>query len=159
VRYGRVARLDGVEFAAKGEVHITVVNKELGRELEEWIDKQPSIEARIGRVIEETGWLQAECVYARGGLYHVAKEKEGVDDQGNPVKLLAESIIQRVAVPGIDGFYAFLSAIAGRPLVAPPAHVTLYTLGDPRGISLADQRAFDACVTREISPDELVRVR
>jgi hypothetical protein len=156
VRYGRVVRLGGVEFAAKGEAHITVVNKELGRELEGRIAEHPSVDSRIRAAIETAGWLGAGDSYPRGALYHVAKEKDRVDDQGRPFRLHAESIIQQVEVPGIDAFYGFVGAIVGRPLEAPPTHVTLCVLGDPRGISLADQRAFDRYVTREISPDELI---
>jgi hypothetical protein len=150
---GCAVRYDGKTFDAKHEVHITVVNRELGQELVRLNDERPSIEGQIKRALEDAGWLTGKCAYPPGRLYHIATEEK--DEHG---AALEESIIQRVEVPGIDAFFGTLSAIVGRPLEIPPTHVTLYVLGNPRGISLPDRRTFYDLKQDEVSLAELVRV-
>jgi hypothetical protein len=155
VLWGRAVRYKGTTFSAKPEAHITVVNKDLGAELEELVAGCPEAQARIGQALCEAGWPQEDAAYARGRLYHVTKDKKRADEQGHPFTLHAESIVQRVRMPGIEVFYAALGEIVGRRLEVPPTHVTLYVSGDPRGISLQTERAFETYVRGEIDPETL----
>jgi len=145
-------------LTAKTEAHITVVNKDLGAELEDLVAACPKAQARIEQALRDAAWPQEDAAYPRGRLYHVAKDKEREDDQGHPFTLHAESIVQRVRVPGIEAFYATLGEIVGRTIEIPPTHVTLYVGGDPRGISLQTERAFGCFAQGEVSPEELVRI-
>jgi hypothetical protein len=164
VLWGRAVRYKGTTLTAKAEAHITAVNKDLGAELEELVTDCPEAQARIEQALRDAGWPRKDAGwsweggFARGRLYHVAKEKRREDEQGNPFTQHAESIVQRVRVPGIEAVYACLSEIVGRALEVPPTHVTLYVLGDPRGISLQTERAFGCYAQGEVSPEELVRI-
>jgi hypothetical protein len=156
VVYGQAVRFRGQAFDAKREVHITVVNKDLGAKLEDLIRIDPKLESRIAQAIEEADWGSSAARYRRASLHHVVKEKKPKDGQGEP--LHAESIVQQVEVPGLDAFYAALSAIVGPLPDLPPTHVTLYTLGDPQGIGLKNRQDWECYVKRELSPDELIRI-
>ena len=158
ILWGRAVRYKGTLLTAKPEAHITVVNKDLGAELERLVAACPEAQARIEQALRDTGWPQDDPAYSRGRLYHVAKDKEQEDDQGRPIALHAESIVQRVRVPGIEAFYATLGEIVGRTIEIPPTHVTLYVTGDPQGIGLQTERAFGCFAQGEVSPEELVRI-
>ena len=56
VVYGQAVRFRGQAFDAKREVHITVVNKDLGAKLEDLIRIDPKLESRIAQAIEEADW-------------------------------------------------------------------------------------------------------
>ena len=158
ILWGRAVQYKGTTLTAKPEAHITAINKDLGAELEGLVAARPEAQARIARALCEAGWPREDAAYPRGRLYHVTKEKERKDEQGHPFTLQAESIVQRVRVPGIEVVYAALSRIVGRTLEVPRTHVTLYVSGDPRGISLQTEQEFGCFAKGQVSPEELVRI-
>ncbi len=142
----------GKVFEPKEEVHITVIGKDLGQKLQEAIKGDPAIENQIEQVMKEADWSYEK----KDKMYHISKDKKKVDLQGDFKVIHAESIILMVEIAGIEQFYRKLGRIIGTELEVPPTHVTLYTYGDPVGIGLPNQAAFEEFVTREILPNELV---
>ena len=141
----------GKVFEPKEEVHITVIGSELGRKIIEMSSANHEIKERILKAIAEADWSYS----VQGKMHHVVKDKELPSPPAANKILHAESIIRMASVPGIQQFYEQLGAIVGIQLEVPPVHVTLYTYGDPRGIGLPNQAAFEEFVREEVAPDEL----
>lgn len=149
-------RYQDKDFKPKQEVHITIVGKVLGRELEELVASNPILQTRLKRVVDEAPWLQEGWRYQKTDqIYHVAEDKQMVSPEGETEIVHAESIILMVEAPGLEAFYEQLGEIFGRPLEVPPLHVTLYTRNYPRGIGIPDRATFERLVTEEVSSDEL----
>lgn len=151
VRYGCLT------FDPKTETHITVLGKSIGQDLARRSD-DPAFKECLACAVKAAAWQREGWSYEKDRFYHVAKDKEETGPEGGTEQVHAESIIQTVRAPGIAEFYIELSKLLGQRLEVPPLHVTLYTLGDPEGIGLPNQEAFEAYVTRGILPEELVRV-
>lgn len=143
-----------VKFQPKDEVHITIIGKALAREISELAKRKPEIRFKIQKAIDETDWSYKKI----NKFYHVSKDKEKEDEEGNPRIVHAESIIQMVEVPQVEKFIEKLESILGHKIEIPPTHVTLYTVGDHRGIGIPDSSAFTRYVEREVREDELQNV-
>lgn len=143
-----------VKFQPKDEVHITVIGKALAKEISELAKRMPEIRTTIRKAIDETDWSYKKI----NKFYHVSKEKEKEDEEGNPRILHAESIIQMVEVPQIEKFFEKLASILGHKIEIPPTHVTLYTVGDHKGIGIPDNIAFTRYVEREVRQNELQNI-
>ena len=141
----------GKVFDPKDELHITILGKAPGRLVREAIERDPPVEGRIRQAIENANW----AFRFQDKMYHVCKEKKVRHAQGDLNTLHAESIIVMVEVVGLQGFYDRLGRITGVDLEPPPAHVTLYTYGDPLGIGLYSREDLQEFVTQEIAPSEL----
>lgn len=143
-------------FEPKREVHITIVGRDLGRELEELYASDPVIHARLKRIVSEAPWRQAGWRYQKmRSMYHVADYKQVESPEGETEIVHAESIILMVEAPGVGTFFGQLSEIVGRPLEVPPLHVTLYTRNYPHGIGIPNRGTFNKLVIKEVSSDEL----
>jgi hypothetical protein len=143
-----------VKFRPKDEVHITIVGKALAKEISELAKRKPEIRSKIQKVIDETDWSYKKI----NKFYHVSKDKEKEDEEGKPRIVHAESIIQMVEVPQIGEFFEKLESILGHEIEIPPTHVTLYTVGDHRGIGIPDRTAFTRYVEREVRQDKLQNI-
>lgn len=141
----------GKVFDPKDEVHITIVGRASGRRVKEAVDRDLAANSCLKRAIDETNWAYR----IQGRMYHVRKEKEVKNEQGDLDLVEAESIIVMAEVAGLQSFYERLDRMIEMNLELPPTHVTLYTRGDPLGIGLSNQEDFEAFVTREIWPTEL----
>jgi hypothetical protein len=146
-------------FDPKDEVHITVVGRALGQELEEALEANPRLITRLKKEVEEAAWRRDGWSYRkRDELYHVSQDKQRSNAQGEVEVIHAESIILMIEAPGIEEFYEKLGQMLEKDLKVPPVHVTLYTYGDPFGIALPTQAAFEEFVTRRVYPGELGRL-
>lgn len=144
-------RLNGRMFDPKEEVHVTLVGKGLGVQLEMAMRENHQIAALIASVIDETDWSFLD----RNRMYQLRKDKEIAGDDGVLSMVTAESIIAMVDVPGIASLYDAISTVFGETYEPPPAHVTLYTRIDPQGIGLPNQAAFDQYMIGEVSAHDL----
>jgi len=115
---GAPIELDGVAFAPKRELHVTVIGKALGAEVRENIDADA-----LHRVWESQPWR------LRRSSWRIRLRKPDAD---------VESIIEPVALPAMARLHAWLGAALGRSLPVPPPHVTLYVRGDAAGIGVPD---------------------
>ena len=130
-------QLDGIAFAPKRELHVTVVGRALGAHLHEAglqveaLDVAATLDWRFERCGQ---WLRLEAS-AGGRRRH--------------------SIIERIALPALATLHARLGARLGRQLAVPPAHVTLYTAGDDRGIGVPDAARLARHSVRAVDAAEL----
>lgn len=146
----------GQIFDPKDEVHITVVGRALGQELEEAIETIPRLKAKLTKAVKEAAWHKQDWSYKKKDeIYHVSREKEQANPRGEVEVIHAESIILMIEAPGIQEFYLILSELLGKDLEVPPVHVTLYTYGDPFGIGLPTQAVFEEFVTGRVFAGEL----
>lgn len=130
-------RLDGIAFAPKRELHATLVGRALGAALREagLRDRASSAAADLDwRFLRLHRWLRLEHRTA-GRRRH--------------------SIIELIALPALADLHARLGAALGHVLPVPPAHVTLYTAGDDRGIGVPDAAALARRTVRPVDADEL----
>lgn len=132
-------RLDGRMFDPKEEVHITLIGKDLGAQLDIAMQKNPEKEALIASIIDQADWSFDN----RNRMYHIQKEKQIADGFGKLATATAESIVVLVDVPALGSLYDTISTALGETHGLPLAHVTLYTRVDPQGIGLPNQAAFD----------------
>ena len=139
-------QLDGLRFAPKSELHVTLLGHDKLRRLYG--------ESRLGRgagrgalreAFEEIDWS-----FTRGGAWLRLQElRKGGARIGSVVELIDQ--------PGLAAFVDRVRAKAGVDVPAGPAHVTLYTSGDARGIGVPDEAALRELTVREVGPDELRR--
>ena len=129
--------LDGIAFAPKRELHVTLVGRALGAELRE-----------AGRLAE---------VLAAGAVLDWRFRRRGEwwrlhDDAGGRHR---HSIIERIDLPALPPLYARIATMLARPLPLPPAHVTLYVAGDERGIGVPDEASLARFTMRRVDAAEL----
>jgi hypothetical protein len=132
-RYGfkpQAVEYNGQTFEPKDELHITILSQGAAEAAVRYIKSSPEAEDTLRRLIERTDWS-----YRKLGRYFHVRREPGV-----------ESIIELVEVPALPGFFEQLSFLTGQELALPPAHVTLYVVGDKKGIGIPDQEAFQRLV-------------
>lgn len=125
-------------FAVKAELHITAAGFPIGKEIDKAIkaDKAKGagdLEDKIKELVALTDWSYT----LTNESYYVTKNKQIDAGGGQKKDLKAESIIVLVDMPGLAEFHQKLGALIGKEIKTPPAHVTLYTRGDPSGIGFA----------------------
>jgi hypothetical protein len=141
VDYGFVdepVRYQGKTFQPKSELHITLVSQDAGAILKHLESHPDDIDE-----IQDLVFLADFTFFKLGEFYHV-EEQPGV-----------EAIIQMVEIPGLRAFFKDLSKLVGQGFIVPPTHVTLYTRGTVKGISLPDQQAFQQFARAKIIPGEV----
>lgn len=135
-------RLDGVDFAPKGELHVTVVGRALGGELAIAMAADRHLRARIDASCRELCWA-----WRRGHAWWWLERRH---DGGR-----RRAIVERIELPAMADFHAALGTWLRRTLPVPPPHVTLFTAGDANGIGVPDPQAWDQCVVRAVAAAEL----
>jgi hypothetical protein len=138
--YGYTARpvlLEGQRLEPKDELHITVLSREAADAAAGHLQAHPD-DRQIQDLVDRTDWS-----YRRLGKGHHAREGE------------ADTIIEMVDMPGLEGFFARLSEIVGRDLPVPPVHVTLYMRGTEKGIGLPTREVFAELVQGEVDLERL----
>lgn len=113
--------LDGVRFAPKRELHVTVIGGALGARLRGAVDEQ-AVAARF----ESLDWSFRRL----HRLVHVRRVVEGMVEQ---------TLIERIEQPAMAAFHGELARLLGTTLPVPPPHVTLYVHGTTEGIGLPDE--------------------
>ena len=139
------------EFSPKKELHITIIGSELGKQIKEKISSNSALEDLILECISETDWSYE----LSNDLYLLAKEKELTTNKTEKKTIHTESIIQMVNVPALESFYKKMAAITEIEIRPRPAHITLYTLGDPQGIGVDSQIEFNEFNKAKIGVDEI----
>jgi hypothetical protein len=122
--------IEGRVFEPKSELHVTIAGKELGKRIRELPGLDTIFEA-------QDWWLRRTTEHLR-----IGKQKpEGY----------VETIIERVELPALAMFIDAVSKALGEPVETPPAHVTLFTSGDPEGIGIPDEEALRQMFVERIS--------
>jgi hypothetical protein len=131
----------------KNEFHITAIGFGTGKILQDRVKSIPGQEKtykeeELRELIRETSW---NFVLENQPAYFLEKE---YFDTRNPDKVdVRRSIIQRISLPSLEGFYVNLNALFETSIEVPPAHITLYVGGtDPErsamGIGIDTEQAL-----------------
>lgn len=137
--------LDGIDFAPKRELHVTLVGRALGQALRTAIAEGRFAPAVVRAAVEALDWRFERT----GQLWRLE------DTARRGTKPPRGSIIETVEMPAMAAFHARLGGMLGRRLPVPPAHVTLYTSGDDAGIGVPDDAALRRLAVRAVSAREL----
>lgn len=122
--------LDGTPFVPKAEFHATLLDSALGLAVQAAQRAAPARADAAAQAFAAQRWT-----WRRTGerwLLRAATEGGGT----------RESIVELLELPALAAFRQDLAARTGLAIPATPAHVTLYTAGDPRGIGLPSDAAF-----------------
>ena len=138
----RDVRVEGIEFAPKGELHVTIVGRALGAKAREAMAADAVLAAAIDATIATLDWS-----WTRNRAWWLLRKREGATEKA--------SIVGTVALPAMQRFHARLGQLLGRTLPVPPPHVTLYVAGDREGIGVPDEAAWRRYVVRAVADDEL----
>jgi len=135
--------LDGLHFAPKGELHLTLVGRALGESLRNALADGRVAASELEYAIGAQDWQ-----FRRGGGFLRLQKRTGDG-------AVAGSIIERVALPAMAKLHARLGELVGRELPVPPPHVTLYVAGRAEGIGVASEAELRELVVREVAEEEL----
>jgi len=138
--FDQPVRYQGKTFKPKAELHITLISQDSATILKH-LESHPDDFYDIQDLVRSTDF----SFYKLDQFYYV-EEQPGV-----------ETIIQMVGIPRLSSFLKDLSSVVGKGFIVPPTHVTLYTRGTEKGISLPDQNTFQQLARRRIRPDEVQR--
>jgi hypothetical protein len=132
--------VDGIAFAPKPELHLTLVGGQLGRELraafaESWLA------AAVTAALDAQEWR-----FTRTGRHWLLRKPFVA--QGK--RKTAHSIVEHVELPAMAPFHRELGRLLGRQLPVPPPHVTLYVAGRKQGIGVATIAQWRAYRMREL---------
>lgn len=136
----------GNSFWPKEEAHITIIGGRLAEAVACRMQTDPALAARVEQAIIAPAWRYR----MEDEWYHVVRDDEVARERGKGV---AESIIRMATVPPLPGFYRRLEELLDVVIPERPAHVTLYTWNDPRGIGLPTWELFEERVQGPVSPD------
>ena len=120
--------VDGQAFAPKHELHVTVIGKALGAQLQAELAG-----GRIDAAAVRSAFAGQRWRLRRSGWR--IRLRKPADAAGKPQR---ESIIEPVALPAMARLHARLGRLLRRSLPVPPPHVTLYVRGDEEGIGVPD---------------------
>lgn len=139
----RAVTLDGIAFAPKRELHVTLVGKALGAQLHVAIAA-----GRLDEVAVYDAFAARDWRFVRHATY--LRLEKVADDGGR-----RGAIIELLDLPAMEGFHRRLGRLLGCTLPVPPPHVTLYTAGDPEGIGVPDAAALRRLTVRAVAAAEL----
>ena len=120
--------LRDITLHPKRELHVTLVGRQLGRELLAAAAAGRIDVDAVRRAFESHDWR-----WTRTGRLSLLEAPPS--RRGGPHR---HSLIEHVELPAMARFHAALGGLLGRPLPVPPPHVTLYVSGTRRGIGLPD---------------------
>ncbi len=126
--------LAGREFDVKSEFHVTLLGREIL--LHAGLIDMPALAHAIRHA-------------ARG----VSLDVQLIDDLRLVSEDEAATIIQMCSVTGSEEFFQRFAGHTGRTIARPPYHVTLYTSGTRKGISLRSEAELQR-LGRPLAPDE-----
>ena len=134
----RPVTYQALTYQPKSELHITLLSKGAAEEVSGWVGDDPARREQVQSLIAQTDFSFAplRC------FYHVRRDGD-------------QTLIQLVHMPSLRGFYQQLSTLVGKPLSVPPAHITLYTNGNPLGIGIASYQEFKRLVTGAADPADI----
>lgn len=145
----RGIRLDGIDYAPKTELHVTLIGSRLGRELQATL-APAFLRDRLERALRAQDWH-----FVRSGrLLQLAKRDAGAHP-ATAATGMRGAVVELVELPAMRAFHQALGRLLGRQLSVPPPHVTLYTAGDPRGIGVSSPSRLRAVQVGELRPERL----
>ena len=138
------------EFNEKAEFHITIIGNTYGRALVDHLVRiSQEDRERIIRKIEKLAHSYDWKFKIKNEAYELSeKYKYAQPDGSEPVEDWKYSIITFISLSDLELFYIQLNKIIELDLVAPPAHVTLFTKGKNAersrvGIGLKSMQEFE----------------
>lgn len=138
-------RVDAQNFAAKHELHLTLVGRRLGQLLLASPGERRYRTRAVRAAFEALDWGWQRT----GRLLWL--EKHGAE--GGPDDRM-RAIVELVELPAMADFHRQLGTLLGRELPVPPPHVTLYTAGKARGIGVPTAAALREFTVRAVTPAE-----
>lgn len=135
-------RVDGIAFAPKAELHVTIVGRVLGAEVRAAMAGEETLESAIEAALASLDWS-----WTRRRAWWLLRKRDGGAEK--------HSIVETLALPAMRGFHARLGTLLGRTLPVPPPHVTLFVARDADGIGVPDEDAWRRHVVREVAAHEL----
>ena len=134
----RTVTYQSLTYQPKSELHITLLSKAAAAAVRDWAGDDPTRREKLQDLIAQTdfSFMPLRC------FYHARRDGD-------------QTLIQLVHMPTLRGFYHQLSTLVGSRLSVPPAHITLYTSGNPMGIGIASYQEFKKLVTGAAAPDEI----
>jgi hypothetical protein len=125
--------IDGIYFAPKEELHVTLIGEKVGSILQEKIKQVPSTNELLEHVFEDIDWS-----FKRSGPVHILSRLNN--------DVVQKSVIMLIDMPGMTTFYRQLKSYDLIPdtTPVPPAHVTLYTHNCPYGIGVPSAELLDS---------------
>jgi hypothetical protein len=128
--------IDGLQLQRKREFHVSLCNRALGARLQAPRAGGPAA-ARLPALFAALDWSWR----ASGERWLLLEAK-----QAGP----AHSVVELLHMPAFARFRAQAGELLGEELPAAPAHVTLYVAGDPIGIGIDSQAAFERLRLRRL---------
>lgn len=148
-------RREAKDFQAKADLHVTVVGFRLARKIKKAIKHTPELKEQLDKLVASTNWSFAPT----SSFFQLRKTYGTPPITGQPENT-RHSIVQMLNMPGLVTFYAKLGTLLGEKIDVPPAHLTLFTSGDPAGIGVASVSEFLGAAPRAIvSAESLVPFR
>ena len=132
--------IDGLAFTPKPELHITVIDNRLERELREAF-ATPWLRAAVSTAFDKQDWR-----FTRSRRHWLLRKP--FVEAGR--LRMAHSIIERVELPAMAPLHRELGRLLGRQLPAPPPHVTLYVAVRAQGIGVSSEARLRAFAVREV---------
>lgn len=140
----RGVQIDGLAFAPKSELHVTL----MGHALFDEMHAQLSQRVRRRLLAEARTW---QWRIDRPGELRLLEHH----DPAQPGSPPARSIIEMIDLAGAEDFYRLHEQHSGRQLPRSPPHVTLYTQGDAAGIGVPDAATLRRLTARTLTREEL----
>jgi hypothetical protein len=138
LRQGEVVYKDKT-FQPKQELHITILSREAAESVKIHLEQHPDELESIQQLINNTDWS-----FRKRNQFFRVEENQDV-----------ESIVQLVQISELKAFFQKLSEQINTDLEPPPAHITLYTRGNSKGIGIPTNEDFKQLAREEINMGEL----
>ncbi len=134
----------GEIFTPKDELHVTLISGEIGLRIQKKIKQDKTIDSLLAKTFEEIDWS-----FGQAGPVHILSSATK--------KIIQQSIIMLVEMPGVTEFYDQLKALGLIEMTTPvpPAHVTMYTHNCPLGIGVPNQKTLNVLTRKKISVNAL----
>lgn len=137
--------VDGVDYAPKTELHVTLIGSRLGRELHTTL-APVFLRDQLRMAMEDQDWR-----IKRTGRFVQLAHTRHLGLESNPGT--RESIIELIELPAMALLHQALGRLLGRQTPVPPPHVTLYTANGPQGIGLSSPSQLRARRVRALLPE------
>jgi hypothetical protein len=134
--------IDGDRFEPKSELHVTVIGKKAGREVQARLSRAAQNEDTLRKDFENIDWSFTPGTRVHALLHATRKPREG-------------TIVLPLNMPGMVMFYECLKSQGLVTGDAPPPHITLYHRNCPGGIGVPDQETLADLTVQTLTVDAL----
>ncbi|MBW3550757.1 MAG: hypothetical protein KY442_08010 [Proteobacteria bacterium] len=139
--------IDGLHFAPKRELHVTLVGRRIGQALHAGLG-----ERRVRSKAVREAFCALDWRFTRTHELHRLQKRE---QMGHGAGRCIGSIVELIEMPALAVFYRTIGELLGREVPVPPAHVTLYTAGRAKGVGVPDTATLRRLSQRELSTVEV----